>query len=153
MVWAILALLGIPLWLCAVGLSLILHNRALRHSPGSVNVRRRRADKSRWTRGYGVWVHDVFQFRGSLAAWATSLTPVRDVVMLLPSASDRKKLHRIDAGPAIVRMIDDGGNHVDFATSSARVLELLGPFAAGSAQTELLPPARVAPPKGGTDSD
>jgi hypothetical protein len=65
MIWALLALLGVPLWLCAAGLSILLvRNRALRHRPGNVKVRRRRPGKSRWRRGYGVWVHDVFAASG-----------------------------------------------------------------------------------------
>ena len=81
MIWVILAVLGVPLWLCAAGLwVLVMRNRAIRHRPGNVKVRRRRSGKSRWTRGHGVWVHDVFAFRGSPAAWAESLIPVRDVV-------------------------------------------------------------------------
>ena len=81
MIWAILAMLGIPLWLCATGIMvLMMRNRAIRHRPGNAPVRRRRKGRSRWTRGHGVWVHDVFAFRGSPAAWAESLIPVREVV-------------------------------------------------------------------------
>ena len=98
MIWVILAVLGVPLWLCAAGLSvLVMRNRAIRHRPGNVKVRRRRQGKSRWTRGYGVWVHDVFAFRGSPAAWAESLIPVREAVTLSPSESDLKKLRRLGA--------------------------------------------------------
>ena len=61
MVWAILLLLGVPLWLCVARLSvLVFHNRALRHRFGNVKVRRRQAGKSRWTCGHGIWVNDVF---------------------------------------------------------------------------------------------
>ena len=140
MVWAILLLLGVPLWLCVAGLSvLVVRNRALRHRFGNVNVRRRRAGKARWTRGHGVWVHDVFAFRGSPAAWAESLIPVRDVVTILPTAADCKKLHRLGAVPAIVRLIDDDGEHVDFATDSEDAFALLGPFAAAAAKTPITP--------------
>ena len=73
MIWAILALIGVPLWLCGAGLTiLVVRNRALRKRPGNVQVRRRRQGKSRWVRGHGVWVHDVFAFRGSPAAWAAA---------------------------------------------------------------------------------
>ena len=142
MVWAILLLLGVPLWLCVAGLSvLVVRNRALRNRFGNVNVRRRRAGKARWTRGHGIWVHDVFAFRGSPAAWAESLIPVRDVVTILPTAADRKKLHRLGAVPAIVRLIDDDGEHVDFATDSEDVLALLGPFVVTAASKTPITPA------------
>ena len=61
MIWAILALLGVPLWLCAPGiLSLVLRNRELRKRYGDIPVRVRRAGKKRWTRGHAIWVSDVF---------------------------------------------------------------------------------------------
>ncbi len=134
MIWVILAFLGVPLWLCAAGLSvLVLRNRALRRRPGNVKVRRRRSGKSRWTRGHGVWVHDVFAFRGSPAAWAESLIPVRDVVTLLPTAADRKKLRRLGPAPLLARLIDDGGEHVDFAIPPEHALDLLGPLGPAAA--------------------
>ncbi len=40
MVWAILALLGVPLWICAAGITvLVLKNRGLRNRPGDIPVR------------------------------------------------------------------------------------------------------------------
>ena len=133
MIWAILAFLGVPLWLCASGITvLVVRNRAIRHRPGNLQVRCRRPGKSRWIRGHGVWVHDVFAFRGSPAAWAESLVAVRDAVTLSPTAADRKKLHRLDPAPSIARFTDDDGEHVDFATTSEQALDLLGPLAAAA---------------------
>ena len=149
MIWAILAILGVPLWLCAAGISvLVLRNRAIRHRPGNVKARRRRQGKSRWTRGHGVWVHDVFAFRGSPAAWAESLIPVRDAVTLSPTASDRKKLRRLGAAPLIARLIDDDGEHVDFATTSEHALDLLGPLGAAAATHAPVASADVQPGPG-----
>jgi len=40
MIWAILALLGVPLWLCAAGiLVVVLNNRRLRNRHGDIPVR------------------------------------------------------------------------------------------------------------------
>jgi hypothetical protein len=142
MIWVILALLGVPLWLCAAGLSILLvRNRALRHRPGNVKVRRRRLGKSRWTRGYGVWVHDVFAYRGSPAGWAESLVGVREIVTLLPTERDRKKLRRLGSSPSIARLIDDDGEHVDFATAPEHELDVLGSFAASAAAKTPASPA------------
>ena len=149
MIWAILAILGVPLWLCAAGISvLVVRNRAIRHRPGNVKVRRRRQGKSRWTHGHGVWAKDVFAFRGSPAAWAESLIPVRDVVALLPTATDRKKLHRLGEAPLIARLIDDDGEHVDFATTSEHALDLLGPFGAAAATNAPVSSADLQPGPG-----
>ena len=129
MIWALLALVGVPLWLCAAGLSaLVVRNRSLRHRVGDVKVRRRQPGKSRWTRGHGVWVHDVFAFRGSPAAWAEAFVPVRDVVTVLPAAADRRMLRRLGPAPLIVRLVADDGDYVDFATTPEHALDLVGPF-------------------------
>ena len=77
MIWAILALLGVPLWLCAVGiLALVYRNKSLRQRHGDIPVRVQRAGKTRWTRGHAVWVSDVFAWRGSPAAWSEDLFQV-----------------------------------------------------------------------------
>jgi hypothetical protein len=69
MVWAILFQLGIPLWLCAVGIIVtVVRNRSLRKRLGDIPVRLKRAGKTRWTRGHAIWVSDVFAFRGSPSA-------------------------------------------------------------------------------------
>ena len=70
MIWAVLALLGVPLWLCALAIAiLILRNRALRHREGNLPVRVRKANGRHWSRGNAIWIHDVFVSRGSPAVW------------------------------------------------------------------------------------
>jgi hypothetical protein len=60
-IWAILVLLGVPLWLCALGiLAIFASNRKQRKRPGDIPVRVRRPGKERWTRGHAIWVSDVF---------------------------------------------------------------------------------------------
>ena len=50
-IWAILALLGVPLWLCAIGITvLVFRNRALRKRHRDLPVRVLRAGKKRWIR-------------------------------------------------------------------------------------------------------
>ena len=68
-IWAILLLLGVPLWVCATGiLVLVLRNRSLRKRAADIPMRLRIDAKGRWHRGHGLWVHDVLGFRGSPAA-------------------------------------------------------------------------------------
>ena len=51
MIWAILAIPGVPLWICALAiLILMLRNGALRCRVGDVPVRVLRPGKRRWTR-------------------------------------------------------------------------------------------------------
>ena len=69
MIWAILALLGVPLWLCALGiLTAVVQNRKLRKRYGDIPVGVRGPGKKRWTRGHAIWVSDVFAWRGTPAA-------------------------------------------------------------------------------------
>lgn len=64
MMWAILALLGVPFWLCAIGiLALLIRNRGLRLRAGNVPVRVLQPGRTRWTRAHGVWVSDAFAWR------------------------------------------------------------------------------------------
>ena len=46
MIWAILAALGVPLWLCALGIfALLFQNRALKRRSGNIAVRVRPVGK------------------------------------------------------------------------------------------------------------
>ena len=77
MIWALLVFLGVPLWLCALGLfTVIYRNRALLQRRGNIPVRVRRSGKTRWARGHAVWISDVFAWRGSPAAWTEGLVQV-----------------------------------------------------------------------------
>jgi hypothetical protein len=79
MIWAILALLGVPLWLCAIAITvLVFRNRTLRKRYGDVPVRILRSGKKRWTRGHAIWVSDVFAWRASPASWNEGLKKVTD---------------------------------------------------------------------------
>jgi hypothetical protein len=60
-IWVILVALGVPLWLCAVGiLTVVVQNRKLRNRYGDIPVRVRGRGQKRWTRGHAIWVSDVF---------------------------------------------------------------------------------------------
>ncbi len=105
MIWALLAFVGVPLWLCALGIfALVYRNRALRSRHGNIPVRVLRPGKTHWIRGHAVWVSDVFAWRGSPAAW-------NEYLELILGAQVG------DATP------EDPGGHAS---------ALLGPFAAAS---------------------
>jgi len=126
-IWAILALLGVPLWFCALGIGvLVLRNRSLRNRSGDVPVRVRLAGKKRWVRGHGTWVHDVFAFRGSPAAWKEHLLWVASTTVVPVSESDQKKLRHLGAGLVIAQFHGPGGESADFATSAAHATALMG---------------------------
>ncbi len=129
MIWAILAALGVPLWLCATGIAaLLLRNRALRKRPGNVPVRVRRPGKKRWSPGHGVWVHDVFAFRGLPAAWKEALVWASDATARAATEEERKKLHRIGEAPVLVTLTLVEGETIELAARSEHRNDLLGPF-------------------------
>ena len=92
MIWAILALLGDPLWVCAAG---------LRKRHGDIPVRVKRPGKTRWTRGHALWVSDVFAWRGSPAAWSEDIVQVTGVSVRSPDEKERHKLRRLGDGVQI----------------------------------------------------
>ena len=139
MIWAILAALGVPLWLCALGiLMLVVQNRRLRKRYGDIPVRVRRPGKKGWTRGHAIWVSDVFAWRGSPAAWDEDLLQVSELTVRDADPQEHKKLRRLGEHPAIATLALPDGETVDVAAGSEQRLALLGPFAA----TEQVPSAR-----------
>jgi hypothetical protein len=129
MIWAILALLGVPLWLCAVGiLAVILQNRRLRKRYGDLQVRVRRPGDKRWTRGHAIWVSDVFAWRASPAAWKEDLLQVIGVSSRTPDSEEQRKLHRLGNEPAITELATIEGETFEVATRSEDCKALFGPF-------------------------
>ena len=131
MIWVILALLGVPLWLCALGIAvLVFRYRGLTGRYGDIPVRVRRPGKKRWTRGHAVWVSDVFAWRGSPAAWNEDLAQVVGVSLRDPDPEERKKLHRLGDGFVIATMVVSHGETLEVAAGPEARSELLGPLEA-----------------------
>jgi hypothetical protein len=130
MIWAVLALLGVPLWFCALGIGvLVFRSRALRQRPGNIPVRVLRPGKTRWIRGHAIWVSDVFAWRGSPAAWTELLVPVESVLMRTATAAERKQLHRLGDDPAVAVLTSTDGDTLSVATAAEHRKALQGPFA------------------------
>lgn len=129
MIWAILAALGVPLWLCAAAiLMLLVRNRALRKRPGNIPVRIRRSGKKRWMSGHGVWIHDVFAFRGLPAAWSEALLWAVAGTVRPSSEGERKKVHRIGKEPIVATLTLMEGETVELAARAEHMDDLIGPF-------------------------
>ena len=151
MIWAILAALGVPLWLCAIGIfTLLFNNRKLRKRYGNVPVRVRRPGKERWTRGHAIWVSDVFAWRGSPAAWNEELLWVSNATARAADPEERKKLHRLGDEPSIATLAAANGETVEVAAASEQASALLGPFARA---TETDPDGRSSRAPGATASE
>ena len=134
MIWAVLAALGVPLWLCAVGiLILVFRSRSLRKRPGNVPCKFRPTDKKRWTSGHGVWVSDVFAWVGSTAAWKDELAWTAAVATHPADEEERKKLRRLGDVPIIASLALAEGGTVEIAAKRKHRAGLLGPFAGSAA--------------------
>jgi hypothetical protein len=129
MIWAILAALGVPLWICAVAIAtLVYRNRTMRKRPANVPVRVHASGRRRWVAGHAIWVSDVFAFRGSPAAWKEALLQVTSATIREPTADERKRLHRIGNEPVVARFTLADGATVDVAARGDDAAKLLGPF-------------------------
>jgi len=130
MIWAILLLLGVPLWLCALGIgALVFRNRALRHRPGNLPVRVLRPGHSRWTRGQGLWVGNVFSWRASPAAWTEDLVLVQTIRLRPDTAPERKPLRHLGDEPTVVELCAADGETLTVAGAAEHHVTLQGPFA------------------------
>jgi hypothetical protein len=137
MIWAILALLGVPLWLIALALlGLFFRNRTLRKRQGDIPVRVLRPGRKRWTRGHAVWVSDVFAWRGSPASWREDVVQVDSVFLHAPEAELRKQLHRLGDDLVIASLSLAGDSHLEVATKGEHRAALLGPFGDTTAEAE-----------------
>ena len=80
---------------------LFFQNRKLRKRPGNIPVRVLRPGKKRWTSAHGLWVSDVFAWRGSPAAWNEDLLRVSGVSIHSADEQEREKLKRIGDDPVV----------------------------------------------------
>jgi hypothetical protein len=110
-------------------LGLIMRYHTLQRRNGNIPVRMRQAGKNKWSRGNAVWVHDVFAFRASPAAWRESLFWVADTDQRAPTAEERRKLHRLGDDMAIATFHLNDGDVVDVATRRENVPALFGDVA------------------------
>jgi hypothetical protein len=140
MIWAILAALGVPLWLCAAGiLTLVLRNRSLRTRGGDIAVRLRTAPDKRWRSGHALWVHDVLSFRALPAGWSESLLWTTAVSVREANEQERGKLHRIGDSRVIAMFTLDGGDTVEAAASLESRERLMGPYVSAPTDGPITP--------------
>ena len=140
MIWAILLLVGVPLCLIALGITaLVVRNRSVRQRPGSVPVRMRTQEHERWHAGHGVWVHDVFAFRGSPAGWKEALLWAAGAASRPATAAERKRLRRIGDDPVVVTLALHPRGTIQVAARAEHAGALVAPFA-----DQITPPRQAA---------
>ena len=136
MIWAILALLGVPLWLCAIGiLALFFRNRGLRKRAADIPMRLRLDAKGRWHRGHGLWAHDVLGFRGSPATWNEALLWAASATRRELTSEEAHKFRRLDQ-PVAATFTAIDGPAFEAVTTRQHLPLLLGPFPQPHPQVE-----------------
>lgn len=140
MVWAVLALIGVPLWLCAAGIFILLHNnRSLRTRAGNIPVRVLPPGAKRWKRGHGLWVSNVFAWRSSPAGWSEDLCEATNITIAEASVEEAARLHGLGEKPVVARLELEDRDDITVAARSTDRAALTGPF---SAPTPEDPPPR-----------
>jgi hypothetical protein len=136
-IWALLAFLGVPLWLIALALlGLFFRNRGLRKRLGNIPVRVLQPGKRRWRRGHAIWVSDVFAWRGSPGAWREDVAQVRSVYLHVPDPEQRKKLRRLGDDAVVASLSLADGSSLDVATRGEHRAALPGPFGGATERAE-----------------
>jgi len=134
MVWALLVLLGVPLWLVVGALLLALrHRRRFRRRPEAFACKLRLLSggfdglTSTYPRGvaYAVWVHDVLIVHYGLARARMLLLPTLSAAVATHSVSGVKGL---GPEPLALTLLLDTGAEVEVAAPEGAVSVLPGPY-------------------------
>ena len=123
MIWALLALVGVPIWLVLGALGgAIISRRRFKAQPGVFVMSIREHGDDGWPRvvSYGRYIHNVLLVNSGLALVRTT---VHAVDRLDPLELDGP-VHRLDDPRGWTVTLDDGGQH-DIAVSSADVDRLV----------------------------
>ena len=129
MIRALLVFVGVPLWLCALGMfTVIYRNRALRKRRGDIPVRVLKPGKTRWVRGHAVWISDVFAWRGSPAAWSEGLSRVVAVSAAPAAPEELKRRRRLGDEPVVATLTLEEGAALRSLLPAATAPPSSGPF-------------------------
>jgi len=125
MIWAILALLGIPIWFIAVILIAAFRNRnTVRSNPNEFEYKLKKGDGWRRKKGYARWVSDVLIFHAGIALIRSEAIHVDDVEILNTMQLPPKGLGDNPTG-LLVKYVD--GETATIAVSEQNVDAALGP--------------------------
>jgi hypothetical protein len=131
MIWALLAILGVPIWLVVGALAgSLLHRRRFAQRPG-VFTCRVWTDAGRWgrTTRHALWIHDVLLMAGGLARVRIEALGIAGLVEG-PHDCDAR-FRGSESSVAITVRTDDGAQVQVAAPRSAAGL-LQGPFTEGA---------------------
>ncbi|WP_455400417.1 hypothetical protein [Rhodococcus sp. 2H158] len=159
MIWLILAFLGIPLWLCAAALVVLLRGRSrITHLPEGFSCKSRAVSgelpglKPNFARitGVGQWIHTVLVLHGGNPFLSRTRLLGIQAVESGPSDIAPGTVKGID-DPVAVRFRHDSGATLEVVGARRDLATLLGPFVQQQLPTDtstnhMSPPSGTTPP-------
>ena len=140
MIVALLAALGIPLWLViAIAVHLVRQRRWVRSRPGTFGCAMRRTageaqdTSEKWRRGYALWVREVLAFRSGQSLSRESLFAVDGVGARGVRRASPGEVKRLGPEPAVIALRIAGGGAVEVAAHAEDRGLAVGPFAEAAA--------------------
>lgn len=149
MIWALLAILGVPLWIVVGGLLLTLYNRRrFKKQPDVFRMKLRLEEGEsdfageKWPRmaNYGHWVHDVLLYNKGLGLIPTVAIGVQAMEADAQEA-DPKEAKGLGDNPVTILLRLDDGSLVHLGVSAEDVDLAKGPFSLEEAAGETAEPA------------
>jgi hypothetical protein len=141
MLIALLAVLGVDLWVILVLLAVVLsRKRWISHQPGAFRwaIRVTEGDvpglKAKWKHGYGRWVRDILIWTKAPLLFRNELV-LTDALAGEARAAKPGEVRRLGKHPAVVPLIVDGGGRIEVAASEGERERAPGPFAEGAPST------------------
>jgi Protein of unknown function (DUF2550) len=137
MLIALLAVLGVNLWVIVALLAVVLtRKRWVSHQPGAFKgaIRVIKGDvpglRPKWKRGYGRWVRDILVWTKTPLLFRNELV-LADGLASEPRDAKPGEVRRLGKHPAVVRLVVDGGARIEVAASADEQERAPGPFAEG----------------------
>jgi hypothetical protein len=135
MVIALLIFVGIPLWLIAIALLLVLRQRRrVAKRPGTFDAKIRATSGTvegtgaKWSSGTAWWVSNVLVLAGGPARTRYTLLPVSRAMPEAIHPARPEEVKRMGDAPAIVPFLLDPSGAIEVAVRSGDVDRALGPF-------------------------
>jgi hypothetical protein len=124
-IWATLALLGIPIWLIAIVLIAAFRNRnTVRANPDVFEYNLKKGDGWNRKKGYARWVSDVLIYHAGIALIRTDAFKINTVRILDTTDLPSKGL---GDNPIGLEVTYAGGEMATFAVSARNLEAALGP--------------------------
>jgi hypothetical protein len=141
MLIALLAVLGVDLWVILVLFAVVLaRKRWVSHQPGAFKgaIRVIEGDvpglRTRWKRGYGHWVRDILVWTKAPFLFRNELVPA-DALAGEARGAKPGEVRRLGKHPAVVSLVVDGGARIQVAASADGQGRAPGPFGEASPRT------------------